>query len=165
MNKQPVFIDLQGFKHNNNCFVLKEICIIENNKISHFLVKSPYSWQDLELKYKHQAVWLKNNHHGLDWNDGNTSYFFIKKLLFKLFQNNNNVIVVKGKEKIIWLRQMCNLETKIVDLEDLNSSLIPKLNTVEMSHSCEFHNKNYHCAYKNAIAIKNWYHQNNSEIS
>lgn len=53
-----IYLDVQGFMGTHNEFIPKEIALVWNeHKYHHFLIKPPYSFQ--ELSYK-----LKNKHHG-----------------------------------------------------------------------------------------------------
>lgn len=149
--KQPIFIDLQGFKHNVNNFVLKEICIINNTKIFHSFVKSPYKWNELEEKYKRQAIWLKRNHHGFSWNDGYMNLSYVKNQIYMLSQEEM-IIYVKGEEKVTWLKSICPSINNIINIEKLDLSLHSY--KLDIRDHCNFHNPFLHCAYQNAMSMK-----------
>lgn len=160
------FIDLQGFKHKNNDFVLKEICIIQNNSILHASVKSPYEWRYLPKDDKKQATWLKHNYHGINWSDGLIDISDITKIIKKLFENLHGEIYVKGKEKICWIKKIFNFNDKITNIEDLGCHISFNNSTKKLKENitqCKFHNQmqSINCAYRNCICLKNWYKINN----
>lgn len=94
-----IFIDVQGFKDENNKFILKEIAFLNSENICKvFILKSPYPFEKLPKKYQKQSIWLYDNYHGLNWNTGNDTLKSVKKYIY-----NNNLriqeIYVKGLEK------------------------------------------------------------------
>lgn len=42
MNSNTIIVDLQGFKNNNNDFLVKELCIATQQHTHTFYVKPPY---------------------------------------------------------------------------------------------------------------------------
>lgn len=155
-----IFVDLQGFKHKKNEFVVKEISILKNdNQIFHYIVKPPYEWIYLPQKYKKQAIWLENNYHGFSWNDGFLTLAELKERIQPiLLENEKQIVCVKGAEKIAWLKQILdNHYLNCINLEnegcDINLSKFEK-QYMDKPH-CKHHK--LRCSFQNVLILKEWF--------
>lgn len=63
------FVDIQGFKTDDNKFILKEMAILCNGQMQVFLVKPPFKFYDLSKSERLQVCWIERNRNIL-WNEG-----------------------------------------------------------------------------------------------
>lgn len=156
-----IIVDLQGFKDNDNNFVLKEICLWRRESFYHFIVKPPFDWDHLSEKSKKEANWLKNNYHGLDWKDGNTTFTELIEKIGYLFEKKNIILFVKGEEKVLWIKQLFKKFDLncIINLEhmDCDINLNKKFFENSLFEHCDQHNHNYKCAMQNTNLLAAWF--------
>jgi len=112
-------------------------------------------------------MWLTENRHGIQWDDGMVPYWMAESLITKAVMgttatDDDIVVYVKGHEKREWLRDLLldearravyveNIEAHYEDIESLN-----KLDVIHTLH-CQKHVKN--CALQNVFKIYNWWHR------
>lgn len=160
------FFDLQGFKSKNNFFIVKELCMIPINENLRYLfvIKPPFNYNKLTPDVKKQVKWLERYFHGYNWNDGFISYQNTKKQLIDLLSGSNrNTIFVKGEEKIKWVEKMFqndNLEINCFNIEELG--FYSDISRTD-KQQCEYHEKQFVCAYSNCMSMKKWFIQNQFE--
>lgn len=107
------FVDVQGFKDNNNNFILKEFAMVpeiynpmyDSDLSMHYIIKSPYSLNRLPQKNINNINWVTQNYHGLDWNCGTIKLYTLKNIIYEKLLNILGQICwkVKGDEKQTWL--------------------------------------------------------------
>lgn len=162
--------DLQGFLYDNNEFILKELCfsILSGNTSSdkseyhHYIFAPPIKWYALSKKCRASALWLRTFHHGFFWNQGQIHYNdridYIKPLL-----QENLIILVKGRQKIQWLKEVCRNST--IDVRDIEKELTDEFTNFRLAdeayklsnvHHCRMHGIVKHCAKQNVKIIENW---------
>jgi hypothetical protein len=66
-------VDMQGFCGNDKIFVPKEVYVLNCKYLNmeneyHAILKPPFEFDKLEVKYKKTATWLSKNYHNLYWN-------------------------------------------------------------------------------------------------
>lgn len=104
MSEGFVCIDLQGFKTTANTFIPKEISILTDGLEFHYILKSPCTYNQLEDRYKREAIYLSRAHHGLHFDaNGIPLEDFVDRTLEHM---DGKTCFVKGAEKIKWLEQM-----------------------------------------------------------
>lgn len=154
-------VDIQGFFIEKKKFTPKELTLLKNGQIAHFVFKEPYAFNKLPDVYKKQVVWLSNNHHCIKWNSGFIQPWRMDDILQNL-TDDVRVVYVKGHEK-----------TEII------SNFIPSKRVVELPESpalvpdlpmCVFHQYNYcYCTLRNVYFIQDnfgdFIKKNFSEIS
>lgn len=167
------FVDVQGFKDNFNRFILKEFVFITRNITFHDFVFAPKIW--LDESHQKQANWLTENYHGLNWNDGFSSFSEFYKTIKPLLAQK--VIYLKGEEKVKWFNytfgpnrkiKANKIDYKAINLETLGCTI--NLNQKFDSngpykfHPCKRHiglknkkNPTFHCALQNALILSHWY--------
>lgn len=177
-------VDLQGFKDNDNHFIVKEFALFTKNIQFHDIIQSSTcTFDTLNYSSKRSVEWLKHFHHGLDWNDGYITVDELCKTVEPILKNK--LIYVKGLEKIEWLHQLMSYESSskpellIVNAEDLgcNLNFTNRRNKKNMENTkdhvsskqqqqltsvtCSKHRKMNQnklcCALQNAINLKLWY--------
>jgi len=66
----PIFVDLQDFLIGGH-FVVKEFAALkEGHVLFHYIFLGPYLWDLFSKSERHQAMWLIENRHGIQWKDG-----------------------------------------------------------------------------------------------
>jgi len=74
----PIFVDLQGFLVGRH-FVAKEFAALKDGfELSHYIFGCPVPWSSLTKAERHQAMWLIENRHGIQWEDGMVPYCMAK---------------------------------------------------------------------------------------
>ncbi|KAF7383168.1 hypothetical protein HZH68_015017 [Vespula germanica] len=165
--EKTVFVDLQGFKIQNNLFVLKEfaICDMIDNLVANYVFLPPFHKDQLSRKDEIGVRWLTDNHHGLEWNDGFVNY----NLRYEIFEQHlicsSSVlnIYIKGTEKIQWLyeflsekhsRLLLEKRIKILNIEDEIQYLISTELDNNEYPKCFLHRNKKFCALKIVQILK-----------
>lgn len=153
-----VYVDIQGFKTSRNRFMCKEFCLVEDDFVYHALVKSPYSISKLPKHYRRQADWLTGYYHGIKYGLGDVHMNDLKKDVFPRLLNKK--ILVKGLEKISWLKQIFHDygEIEVMNVEDIDGFDLSKRNS-EPYKVCDYHDKvfklrNGPCAKSTALMLQ-----------
>lgn len=152
-------VDVQGFKNEDNKFIVKELAILCKNHIMVLLIKPPYPYYNLTRKERSQVSWIEKNR-GLLWNEGFVPYYYYKFLILDFLKNRQ--IYTKGVEKVSWLKEILETEN-VFNLEDKNC---PKLEVLYNNYllssdikSCIYHSNT--CALKNVTCLNKWCVENN----
>jgi len=77
----PIFVDLQGFLVERHFFVKEFAALKEGHVLSLYIFGCPYPWSLLSKSERHQAMWLIENHHGIQWKDGMIPYCMAESLI------------------------------------------------------------------------------------
>jgi hypothetical protein len=164
-------LDIQGFRAEQQ-FIVKElsfsILILSNIEFDvdrHYIFRPPFEWKALNRKDRQTSLWLRTHYHGFTWNSGNTNYCEIAKCFEELLKKSthNLVIFVKGKEKIQWLKNLCNDQNLVVrNLEELGCNINFNDEAIErmQPHHCRKHEIIKQCAKQNVEFLKEWVLQN-----
>lgn len=155
-----IFVDLQGFKIQNNGFMVKEICVLSKNLKFHETIKAPYSFELLTSSERKNIDWITKNLHGLRWTSGCINQCELKKILETIL--HGKIIFVKGKEKVTWIREICSTEIIVINLEDLHcDSQLNIISETEKKECCHHKyikkEKTIHCAKQNVQIMKKWF--------
>lgn len=154
MSGKIYILDFQGFKNNNNDFIIKEIAVTtteSNGFLRHWFVKPPYGIDRLSPDFKRQAYYNAKFYHGIPWNYGNTPFNYVKKELKNILPHNT--VYVKGREKQLFIQQLIKRAT-VIDLDD-----IPSLKKLQSRNNCcGFHLNNsiLCCAVANVFKIQTY---------
>lgn len=143
-----VIVDIQFISGNFNQMFPKELVFLFSNSISptQYLLKSPYSYLELNRKSLRQCKFLHDKINGLKWSDGEIEYTELNNILQTI---SNFTIIVKGWQKKHFLRKFLP-NTKIVDL-NVGCSL---RNLKNFHHNCQIHQPNYiRCGVNNVFKI------------
>jgi hypothetical protein len=150
-----IFADLQGFKTNENEFIVKEFAYSTMEYTQVFLIKPPFPFSKLTESEKRQTRWIEK-HYGILWREGFVDDREFQRLIVNHIKNKT--IFVKGMEKIQWIKHLC-VDCTIIDLGENGvpnlQELIKKYCVPECMYNCVYHKKR--CALKNVICIKKWY--------
>lgn len=126
-------MDLQGFKTENNKFIVKELAGYDGEKMCHFVFKPPFPFDMLPSDLQKQAKYLTKNHHGIEWNVGFTPLHYLKQIIGD-FTAHANYVYVKGREKANFLKQYTT--TPVLEFEE--QPALQKTNPKCLSHSQKF---------------------------
>ncbi|KAJ8980524.1 hypothetical protein NQ317_008321 [Molorchus minor] len=111
----PLILDVQGFKAEKNKFIVKELAAYNGHKTAHYIFKPPFSLKLLPPDLEKQVNWLTNNYHCIHWNEGNTPYYNVGKIIQNLIESDEK-IYVKGKEKAEYIKEFSS--KPIYELEE-----------------------------------------------
>lgn len=156
-----VIVDVQGFKNDQNKFIIKEIAILSNNQMYAFLVRPPYPFYNLTSSERRQVSWIERNRK-VYWSEGFVPYLNFKSSTQIANILKNKCIFTKGIEKVLWIKDICE-HNKVYNLEDYDCPSITNLNEKYKSsndvYNCIYHSS--YCALKNVICIKKWCKERN----
>lgn len=155
-----IIIDFQGFRGAENVFIFKEIAALTVNceTFYTFLFSPPTEKNSLPQEIQHQNTWLANNHHGLEYDRGFTSYEELYNILHDLLSDFQTVYV-KGREKRNEILKVFDHQN-IINIEDLGCPSIKQLSENYCSTACLWHkNRNSTCATLNVKNIRFWYNE------
>lgn len=152
-----IFVDMQGFFGRHNKFICKEFCIMDENFKFHALIKSPYSLNKLPELKQRCAKWLSKNFHGLSYDSGDIHIIDVIQEIYPKF--NNKIAVVRGAQKIEWLKHMFRTCGEITCINIQDQGFEMDLHSKQAEKPCHFHretgkNGHFHCASKNAEQMK-----------
>lgn len=154
-------MDIQGFKGDQNKFIVKELAIISTDGQMYELqlFQPPCQFDQLSEHVQKQVHYLEKHFHGLYWNSGYQPYSELKTILMRL--NLSGVVYVKGREKqIIVSELLSNFKVNVVNIEELGcpSLTILKKHLQPMSTKpCAFNHDTKNCAYLNVNAVLQWF--------
>lgn len=153
-----IFVDVQGFKDRSNNFIVKEMSLATTEYTQTFLVKPPYAFSKLNCEERRQVTWIEKHRHIL-WSEGFIDYQEFHRMAKTLLLNK--FILVKGNEKVNWVKKLTN-ECNIVDIGERGcpklESLYEKFCKDKYFYNCAHHVD--YCALKNVLCMKKWYFEN-----
>lgn len=175
---EEYIIDIQGFRIDNNRFIIKEVAILTRNyiKLFHILIQPPCSWNDVSLSFRKQILWLERYYHGLSWDEGHVPYYTAQNIIRNIL-SNHCVIFVKGNEKRYLLEKILkNYKTcTIVDLSEHkdeyeeNPPSLRTRNEYTSNYSCFHHKttrngKSASCALNNVFTLRAWLSRDQKDV-
>lgn len=78
------YIDIQFFKIQH-MIIVKELCIMINDAIEHYVFKNPFDYKLLSEDEKQHVRWVEKYYHQLKWTSGHTPYEELDCILRKLW--------------------------------------------------------------------------------
>lgn len=157
-----IILDIQCFKDNNNCFIIKEISAVNldtGSLIFHHVVCPPFDRRLLTADKLRESYWVMRHYHGLEWDFGDIPYHVLLQKL-KIAFNSDTTIFVKGQEKAHYLKSVLPHQCIIVNLESLDCLSLEVLNSLFSSDTlrCNNHKSTKHrCALSNCVNLRKWY--------
>lgn len=147
-------VDLQGFKKDNNEFILKEIAILCSRQTLVLLIKPPFPFYELSKTERSTVSWIERNRK-IFWDEGFIPYSQMSQYITNYLKNK--VIYVKGSEKVLWLKNLIQSD-QIHNIECYNC---PNFQTLYKTYlncsyvfSCIFHSNV--CALRNVTCLNMW---------
>jgi len=135
-------VEFQGFKDNNNKFIVKELAVVSKCFQSQIIFTSPYNQSLLNSKMIRTNRWLTRHYHHIHWDDDGVPF---RADLISALLKPFSIVYTKGLEKKEFLKEFHD-------------------NAVEITSSCTdnciydvkcllgLHNN---CALKNAVHFFN----------
>lgn len=137
-------VDIQGFKRENNQFIVKEFACYDGKRFGHYVFKSPFPFEMLPPDLQRQATWLMKNHHRLRWNDGFTPLHKFGSIL-EYYTRAADMVYIKGHEKFMFIKKFCSVPLCELDEQPSLKMTSPK---------CFYHNNNIGvCALSNVFNL------------
>lgn len=163
------FVDVQGFKSNDNKFIVKEFTLLQKKYQLHFVVKSTCAFNDLSDALQNEAVWLFSTYHGLTFDVGNITIAELAERTLERVNRRSVVVVVKGIEKVQWVKDIykdyCNCTSiNCVNIEDFDCEFrfTPQtrrdIQSRCLNHEFYSHQRNhYHCSRLQARQLQTFH--------
>lgn len=155
-------IDFQGYLTPQNCYIAKEVTIIDLDYPSvfwHWLFKPP-SQEDAQNLSANK--WIFHNLHGLNWYDGDVEYSELRSLCQKSTENFT-ILFAKGLEKSIFLEELIGKE--VFDLQDFGCPSLKCLTSTLEFTKCIYHcGRKSNCSLKFAKILVDWISRNRSKV-
>lgn len=137
-------VDVQGFKLENNKFIVKEFAAYDGFRISHYVFKPPFPLRMLSPDLHRQALWLMKNHHYINWEEGFTPVHQFGNILQSLTKGVD-MVYVKGMEKANYIKKYSLVPVYEFDEQPALQPMKPK---------CFYHNNiNCICAVSNVFFL------------
>lgn len=137
-------VDIQGFKIENNEFIVKELAGYDGVKMCHYIFKPPYPLKLLSPDIEKQVTWLTRNHHCIKWNDGFTPLHMFGQIIQNL-TSEADYVYIKGNEKANYIRHFISKPVLELAEQPTLKKSIPK---------CFYHsNKKCMCALTNVYYL------------
>lgn len=162
-NDNYVFIDLQGFR-NGHRFICKEFSLIDGHFRFHAIVKSPYSFTNLNDYFQRHALWAIRHFHGIKYESGKVNINEVTTTIYSKIMKKR--IIVRHPWKIAWLKYVfrnCG-ELDCVCIDDLGFDITDR--NEEIYEICDYHNEIYgwkecRCALAITLEMKTIAEKNN----
>lgn len=161
LNMNRLIIDFQGFKNEQNEFIIKELSVLHvaSGSSQTWIFLPPFSYDAFTLKHKRTILWVES-YHGLSWSEGDIVYERCNRLLRTIIEPNS-VVFVKGEEKrkFIATKFKCN----VINLEELGCPSLRHLYQYNTQHTGCLHVNHvmkissFYCAKRNIELLFLWY--------
>lgn len=146
---KKLVVDIQGFKLENNKFLVKEFAAYDGFHICHYVFKPPFPIRLLSPDLHRQATWLMNNYHFIDWNIGFTPVHQFCNILQSLTKQVD-MVYVKGMEKANYIKKHSLAPVYEFDEQPSLQLMEPKC-FYHTSNNCICAISNVYFLYKNFI--------------
>ena len=95
-----IVVDLEGFKLKSLGFIIKELSLCSSYNDSIFF-KPPLKFADLPANDRQTVIWLTNNPHALDWNEGDIPYCDLKAICLSFsFRFTRKIFLPKALKSV-----------------------------------------------------------------
>lgn len=171
---EKAVIDYNAFIDQSGEVVIKELAVVDVNTkdVQHWIFKAPKGREIFKVTEDrtnpfYRNRWLTHNFHGLDFDDGTTSYEDMDLALQDLCRNFP-VLYAISNDKCAVLEKL--LDRPVFCLESLGCDHLPRQETLplpEVVNQCLYHRiyaPGFYCAMTNAVSIANWCQENSEKI-
>ena len=147
-------IDFTYLEGKDGELVVKELATVDshNNRVSSYLFKRPYSWEDMSL------INVRLNEaidHGCNWNDVYVPYSDLENVVH--CEATSAVVICFGPLKTEFISSLINLT--VIDITQLGCPPIADINLSTISGTFACHNKSKHVyALRTAYSVAQWLH-------
>jgi hypothetical protein len=142
-------LDFQGFKDNDNGFVIKELAVasFDGSLLQHWFVQSPFPYKWLNEVKRKECDWITDRYHGISWKDGDVTLRQLCHRLAPILKGAN--VFVKGVEKKRFVEERFSAKS-VTDLD-----YYPSLKSMQSTTRCAFHAKTWGtmCALDNVFKV------------
>lgn len=148
-------VDFQGFKDDNNDFIVKELVVmcVETGHYNQWLFKPPTNFTPSSDKILATNHYLAKYHHGLLWDSGTIDYFKLPSVL-RLSTWFYNSIYAMGLEKSKYLSPLIRRYIRNLEYEGCPS--VKKLPQVPDVDCSLYQHSKFACAVQNASRLQQW---------
>ena len=162
LSNRAVVLDIEGFQHKNQSFVIKELSVCTEDYLDNILFLPPRDSSTLKPDEIKSFNWLTNNLHGIDWSIGSYPYIYLPQILQSVcLRNPRAKFFAKGLEKSKVLSEFLN--QPVTNLDDLGCPKIDKNPFVESKFNCPNHQslskqrcQRLHCTKEKSQFFFNW---------
>ena len=138
LSTKTVLLDVEGFRHRKEKFIIKELGICRED------------YRELTTEKKQSFSWLTRNLHGIEWDTGNYPYIYLTQINPSIrLRNPGAIFYAQGEEKVKLLSDV--LECSIIDLNSLACLSISELFYTKLSKSFKGQKQFLRCAKEKAI--------------
>ena len=88
---KKIILDLEGFKLDSLGFIIRELSLCSSYNDTIFF-KPPLKFADLPAHDRQTVIWLTNNLHGLDWDQGDILYCDLKTICLSFSSDSTGKI-------------------------------------------------------------------------
>ena len=154
--------EVEGFRHKKSGFIIKELSICSNNYSDTILFLPPVSYNSLSASERKSHQWVSEFLHGLSWNSGNYTYWFLSQIFIAIkLRFSSGKLYAKGKEKTKSLQTL--LQKEVIDLDTFLCPKVEEIVTPIKHFTCALHSlylpetqKKRHCAKRKAQLYFYW---------
>ena len=149
-------VDMNGFKHMRDDYILKELAFIPLSYDGDPLVrlfKHPFSWKKLPEEVRAENLRLKYNYHGISWKTDGLEYNTIGSFLREAFFDASRIFVLDELRRE-WLTR---LKLPVYNIQEYGYN--PSKPPFKCVTVCTYHNPIYktNCALHNVKLMKLFY--------
>lgn len=144
-------IEFQGFKDNQNRFIVKEFALVSALYKVHFMFGPPYGKSRLDSKTQRTVRWLTRHYHKIRWESGEFPYDeeYIRLLCIPF-----STLYTRGLEKTKFIQEFHR------DVREISGNV--NYNGDDVKSDCTFHNcPTAKCALTQALQGYKWVSLNN----
>ena len=104
LKEKSVVLDFEGFRHQKNTFIVKELAITTSDYSDSLIFLPPVNFNSLPKSEQKAYNWLdKLFGHGLHWDSGDYLYLNLNQIIqCFVLRNPNAVFYAIGKKKLIF---------------------------------------------------------------
>ena len=100
LKERSVVLDFEGFRHQKNTFIVKELAITNSDYSDSLIFLPPVNFNSLPKSEQKAYNWLTKYLHGLHWDSGNYLNLKLNQIIQSfVLRNPNAIFYAKGKDK------------------------------------------------------------------
>jgi len=154
MTRPTVYIiDFEAFKHGDEDYQLKELCIIDAScpmKQLHYTFLPPCKWEELSSEQKRTYTYLTREHHRLSWNEGYVRYCreCLRNDVARFIKSSHvhsSMFYVMGREKTRFLQSLFP-DYRFMNYQEVHNVSMRDLPEAPDHIVCNYRNHGKHCA-------------------
>jgi len=155
-------VDIVAFLSPKAKFIVKELTIvdIQTGSVSWFLFKPPCAAKDTAASSLRENIWLTNNFHGLQWEEGDVPYHKLNDIL-STYLNSYTTVYMKGEEKKDFIQK--KIRARVIDMKQIGCPPLRKPDFWSLStrYTCMRHrDTQFVCSRDQALKLYSWYISN-----